>query len=185
MNTWTEAAVVSFRELLTEIEKEKGLSGAIIISGKPDNFCAGANLKLLADMTEADEVRRILNTLQDSFNRWNDLKIPTVAAINGVCAGGGLELTLVCTARISTDAKSSLIGLPECNVGLFPGGGGTQRLPRLIGYPAVELILKGSLIPALKAHELGIIDRLVPAGGNLLDAAKDISTRDHYGIRLI
>ena len=157
---------------LAEIEKEKGLSGAIIISGKPDNFCAGANLKLLADMTEADEVRRILNTLQDSFNRWNDLKIPTVAAINGVCAGGGLELTLVCTARISTDAKSSLIGLPECNVGLFPGGGGTQRLPRLIGYPAVELILKGSLIPALKAHELGIIDRLVPAGGNLLDAAK-------------
>ncbi|MGO8715878.1 MAG: 3-hydroxyacyl-CoA dehydrogenase NAD-binding domain-containing protein [Smithella sp.] len=172
MNTWTEAAVVSFRELLTEIEKEKGLSGAIIISGKADNFCAGANLKLLADMTEADEVRRILNTLQDSFNRWNDLKIPTVAAINGVCAGGGLELALVCTARISTDARSSLIGLPECNVGLFPGGGGTQRLPRLIGYPAVELILKGSLIPALKAHELGIIDRLVPAGGNLLDAAK-------------
>ncbi|MGA9108689.1 MAG: 3-hydroxyacyl-CoA dehydrogenase NAD-binding domain-containing protein [Smithella sp.] len=172
MNTWTESAVVSFRELLTEIEKEKGLSGAIIISGKADNFCAGANLKLLADMTEADEVRRILNTLQDSFNRWNDLKIPTVAAINGVCAGGGLELALVCTARISTDARSSLIGLPECNVGLFPGGGGTQRLPRLIGYPAVELILKGSLIPALKAHELGIIDRLVPAGGNLLDAAK-------------
>ena len=172
MNTWTEAAVVSFRELLVEIKKEKGLSGAIIISGKPDNFCAGANLKMVADMTGADEVRRLLNTLQDSFNSWNDLKIPTVAAINGVCAGGGLELTLVCTARISTDAKASLIGLPECNVGLFPGGGGTQRLPRLIGYPAVELILKGSLIPAVKAHQLGIIDRLVPAGANLLDAAK-------------
>jgi 3-hydroxyacyl-CoA dehydrogenase/enoyl-CoA hydratase/carnithine racemase len=172
MNTWTEAAVVSFRELLVEIKKGKGLSGAIIISGKPDNFCAGANLKMVADMTKADEVRQLLNTLHDSFNSWNDLKIPTVAAINGVCAGGGLELALVCTARISTDAKSSLIGLPECNVGLFPGGGGTQRLPRLIGYPAVELILKGSLIPAIKAHELGIIDRLVPAGGNLLDAAK-------------
>lgn len=174
MNTWTESAVVSFRELLVEIEKEKGLSGAIIISGKTDNFCAGANLKMIENMTDADEIRQLLNTLQDSFNRWNDLKIPTVAAINGVCAGGGLELALVCTARISTDAKSSLIGLPECNVGLFPGGGGTQRLPRLIGYPAVELILKGSLIPALKAHELGIIDRLAPAGGNLLDAAKTL-----------
>lgn len=172
MNTWTEAAVVSFRELLVEIKKGKGLSGAIIISGKPDNFCAGANLKMVADMRSADEVRQLLNTLHDSFNSWNDLKIPTVAAINGVCAGGGMELALVCTARISTDAKSSLIGLPECNVGLFPGGGGTQRLPRLIGYPAVELILKGSLIPAIKAHELGIIDRLAPAGGNLLDAAK-------------
>jgi 3-hydroxyacyl-CoA dehydrogenase/enoyl-CoA hydratase/carnithine racemase len=172
MNTWTEEAVMSFRELLVEIEKEKDLSGAIIISGKPDNFCAGANLKMVEDMTAAEEVRRLLNTLQDSFNRWNNLKIPTVAAINGVCAGGGLELTLVCTARISTDAASSLIGLPECNVGLFPGGGGTQRLPRLIGYPAVELILKGSLIPAVKAHELGIIDRLAPAGGNLLAAAK-------------
>ena len=172
MNTWTEAAVISFRELLVEIKKEKGLSGAIIISGKPDNFCAGANLKMIEKMTEADEVRKLLNTLQDSFNSWNDLKFPTVAAINGICAGGGLELTLACTARISTDAKSSLIGLPECNVGLFPGGGGTQRLPRLIGYPAVELILKGSLIPAVKAHELGIIDRLVPTRGNLLDSAK-------------
>src|SRR5664280_2900192 len=124
MNTWTEAAVVSFRELLVEIKKGKGLSGAIIISGKPDNFCAGANLKMVADMRSADEVRQLLNTLHDSFNSWNDLKIPTVAAINGVCAGGGLELALVCTARVSTDAKSSLIGLPECNVGLFPGGGG-------------------------------------------------------------
>lgn len=172
LNTWTKDAVLSFREMLDEIEKEKDLSGAIIISGKPDNFCAGADLKMVASMTDADEVRRLLDSLQDSFNRWGDLAVPTVAAINGVCAGGGLELTLACTARISTDAKSSLIGLPECNVGLFPGGGGTQRLPRLIGYPAFELILKGTLLPAAKAHDLGIIDRLSPAGEDLLGAAK-------------
>ena len=72
MNTWTEAAVISFRELLVEIKIEKDLSGAIIISGKPDNFCAGANLKMIENMTEADEVRQLLNTLQDSFNSWND-----------------------------------------------------------------------------------------------------------------
>lgn len=172
LNTWTKDAVLSFREMLDEIEKEKDLSGAIIISGKPDNFCAGADLKMVAAMTDADEIRGLLDSLQDSFNRWSDLAFPTVAAINGVCAGGGLELTLACTARMSTDAKSSLIGLPECNVGLFPGGGGTQRLPRLIGYPAVELILKGALLPAAKAHELGIIDRLSPAGEDLLDGAK-------------
>lgn len=172
MNTWTEAAIASFCELLNTIDQEQGLSGLILISGKPDNFCAGANLKMVAGMKEVKEVKGLLDTLQGAFNRWNDFKIPTVVAINGVCAGGGLELTLAFTARLATDARSTVIGLPECKIGLFPGGGGTQRLPRLIGYQAVEVILKGDLIPAAKALELGIIDRLVPASSNLLSEAK-------------
>jgi len=172
MNTWTEAAVESYLAVLEELEKEKDLTGVIFISGKPDNFFAGANLKMIEQMSEPEAVKAVLDVFHGSFNRLADLKYPTVAAINGVCAGGGLEFCLACTARIATDAKATLIGLPECKVGLFPGAGGSQRLPRLIGYPAVELILKGDLLPAAKAFEAGIVDRLVPAGKNLLDEAK-------------
>jgi len=172
MNTWTEAAVESYLGVLEELEKAKDLTGVIFISGKPDNFFAGANLKMIEQMSDPDAVKAVLDVFHGSFNRLADLKFPTVAAINGVCAGGGLEFCLACTARIATDAKATLIGLPECKVGLFPGAGGSQRLPRLIGYPAVELILKGDLLPAAKAFEAGIIDRLIPAGKNLLDEAK-------------
>ena len=172
MNTWTEDAVISFREVLDELDTAMDLSGIIVISGKPDNFCAGANLKMIGQMTDADGVETVVKNLNDGFNRMNDFKLPSVAAINGVCAGGGLELALVCKARIATDARATVIGLPECKVGLFPGGGGTQRLPRLIGYQAMELILRGDLVPAAKALDLGIIDRLIAADANLLQEAK-------------
>jgi len=172
MNTLSEGAVNDFAAVVKEVQAEKGLAGVIIISGKPDNFCAGANLNMIAELTSADEARRVLDNFHQSYNAWSELKIPTLAAINGVCLGGGLELTLACTARLATDAKGTQVGLPECNVGLFPGAGGTQRLPRLIGYPAIELILKGSLLPAAKALELGIIDRLEPSGPDLLARAK-------------
>ena len=172
MNTLTEGAIADCNAVLDELEKATDLSGIIVISGKPDNFCAGANLKMIEGMTDTAGIKSALDAIHGGFNRLSALKIPSVAAINGVCAGGGLELVLACTARLATDGKATVIGLPECKVGLFPGGGGTQRLPRLIGYAAVELILKGDLVPAAKALELGIIDRIVPAGGNLLDAAK-------------
>jgi len=172
MNTWTEAAVVDYQGVLEDLEQAGDLSGVIFISGKTDNFFAGANLKMIEQMQDPGSVRQALDVFHDGFNRLSALPFPSLAAINGVCAGGGLEFSLACTARIATDAKTTLIGLPECKVGLFPGAGGSQRLPRLIGYPAVELILRGELLPAAKAYDAGIVDRLAPAGGNLLDAAK-------------
>ncbi|MBN2254696.1 MAG: enoyl-CoA hydratase/isomerase family protein [Deltaproteobacteria bacterium] len=171
MNTWTEKAIMSFREVVEELERDETLTGVVFISGKPNNFFAGANLKLIEGITTRDDAMEALNIFHDSFNRTSVLKIPTVAAINGACVGGGLEFALACTARIATDAKSTMIGLPECNVGLFPGGGGSQRLPRLIGYPAVELILRGTLLPGAKAFETGVVDRLVSADADLLKEA--------------
>ena len=100
-------------------------------------------------------MRRTLDLFHGSFARLIALEFPSVAAIHGHCLGGGLEFALACTARIAKEGKNTLIGLPECNVGLFPGGGGTQRLPRLIGYGAFELILKGTMLPAAKAYETG------------------------------
>jgi 3-hydroxyacyl-CoA dehydrogenase/enoyl-CoA hydratase/3-hydroxybutyryl-CoA epimerase len=174
MNTWTDKAFLSFDELMGELEKTRGIKGLIFISGKPDNFFAGANLKMIADIEKADDVRKMLDLFHGSFARLNALAFPAIAAIHGHCLGGGLEFALACTARIAKEGKSTLIGLPECNVGLFPGGGGTQRLPRLIGYPALEMILKGTMMPAAKAYEAGIVDRLVPADGDLLTEAKKL-----------
>ena len=173
MNTWTEAAFTSFDELMGELPKATGLKGIIFISGKPDNFFAGANLKMIADIETPAAVREVLELFHGAFRKLDDLNLPVLAAIHGHCLGGGLEFALACTARIAKEGKTTLIGLPECNVGLFPGGGGTQRLPRLIGYPAIELILKGTMLPAAKAMELGIVDRLIPADADLLATAKD------------
>ena len=174
MNTWTDAAFLSFDELMGEVARTPGLKGLIFISGKPDNFFAGANLKMIADIEKAEDVRKMLDLFHGSFARLHAFPFPAVAAIHGHCLGGGLEFALACTARVAKEGKTTLIGLPECNVGLFPGGGGTQRLPRLIGYPALEMILKGTMMPAAKAFEAGIVDRLVSADGDLLAEAKKL-----------
>ena len=173
MNTWTDEAFRSFDRLMGTLEERRDeLKGILFISGKADNFFAGANLKMIADLENPEEVRRILDLFHGSFGRLKALGRPSLAAIHGFCLGGGLEFALACDARIAKEGKTTMIGLPECNVGLFPGGGGTQRLPRLIGYPAVELILRGTMLPAAKALELNIVDRLVPADGDLLKEAK-------------
>lgn len=172
MNTWTEDAFAGFDQVMGELETMQGCRGVVFISGKPENFLAGANLKLISQIESAEEVRRTIDQFHGSFNRLAALDIPSVAAIHGHCLGGGLEFALVCTGRIAREGKTTLIGLPECNVGLFPGAGGTQRLPRLIGYGAFELILKGTMLPAAKAHEMGIVDRLIPAEGDLFKEAK-------------
>ncbi len=172
MNTWTEDAFNGFDRVMQELEIAKGIRGIIFISGKPENFLAGANLKLISQIESAEEVRKTLDLFHGSFARLVALGIPAVAAIHGHCLGGGLEFALACTGRIAKEGKNTLIGLPECNVGLFPGGGGTQRLPRLIGYGAFELILKGTMLPAAKAYELAIVDRLIPAEADLLASAR-------------
>ena len=172
MNTWTDDAFNSFEQTMHELETTKGVRGIVFISGKPENFLAGANLKLISQIESAEEVLRTIGRFHSSFNRLCALGIPSVAAIHGHCLGGGLEFALACTGRLAKEGKTTLIGLPECNVGLFPGAGGTQRLPRLIGYGAFELILKGTMLPAAKAYEMGIVDRLIPADGDLLKAGK-------------
>ncbi|MBW6486562.1 MAG: enoyl-CoA hydratase/isomerase family protein [Syntrophobacterales bacterium] len=172
MNTWTEEAFIGFEEIMRTLEAARGIRGIVFISGKPDNFLAGANLKLISEIADSAEARRTVELFHASFSRLESLKFPSVAAIHGHCLGGGLEFALACKARIVREGKNTIIGLPEINVGLFPGGGGTQRLPRLIGYPAMELILRGTMLPAAKAYEMGIVDRMIPAEADLLLAAR-------------
>ena len=171
MNTWTEAAINEFIGLLDDLENAKDTRGAIFISRKPGTFHAGANLKLLDQMKNREETHKQLDVFKNAFQRLSQLSYPTLAAIEGHCLGGGLEFALACTARVAKASKTTLIGLPECSLGIFPGGGGTQRLPRLIGYRAIELILKGRIMPASEAYDSGIIDRLIPEESDLTDEA--------------
>ena len=173
MNTWTEGAIQEFFELVDILEKESTWKGAILTSGKPNNFHSGANLRFLEQFQSKEALAKVLDRFHQAFLRLEKLPYPTLAAIHGHCLGGGYELTLASTGRIAKESKTTLIGLPECTVGVFPGGGGTQRLPRLIGYPAAELILKGRVLSASEAYQMGLIDRLVPPEGDLIEEAKN------------
>ncbi|MDA8125936.1 MAG: 3-hydroxyacyl-CoA dehydrogenase NAD-binding domain-containing protein [Deltaproteobacteria bacterium] len=172
VNIWSLEAFEDFRRLLSELEIAKGIRGVVFISGKADNFLAGADLKMIAQIEDEAEAQKVLELFHRAFERLLAMGLPTVAAIHGHCLGGGLEFALACTARIAREGKATCFNFPEGSLGLLPGGGGTQRLPRLIGAGAVELILKGTSLTAAQALELGIIDRLVPAEGDLLGEAR-------------
>ena len=171
MNTWTKEAINEFIGLLDDLENAEDTKGVIFISSKPGTFHAGANLKMLDQMTNREDTLKQLDVFKNAFRRLSHLSYPTLAAIEGHCLGGGLEFALACTARIAKASKTTLIGLPECSLGIFPGGGGTQRLPRLIGYRAIELILKGRVMPASEAYDNGIIDKLIPEESDFTDEA--------------
>ena len=154
------------------IEKQAGLKGVIVTSAKKSIFIAGADLQTLLRQAQAGEMRAFIAEGQRVFNRLAALKIPTVAAIHGACAGGGYEITLACDHRIASDAPATRIGLPETTLGLVPAWGGATRLPRLIGpEKAAEVILKGKLYAAPDALKLGLVDEVV-AQDQLLEAAR-------------
>ncbi len=143
---------------------------AVIITGEGDRaFCAGADLKERKDMS-LDDVREFLPMYGLSFGAIDRLDKPVIAAINGVAFGGGLELALACDARVMAhDAK---IGLTETSLGIIPGAGGTQRLPRLIGAArAKQMVLWAERIDAVEALKIGLVNRVAPAGESVLDLA--------------
>ncbi|HEY2799388.1 MAG TPA: 3-hydroxyacyl-CoA dehydrogenase NAD-binding domain-containing protein [Chthoniobacterales bacterium] len=165
----------SLRDLSTHLDfldKESAVRGVVVTSAKKSIFIAGADLQTLLRQAQTGEMRAFIEEGQRVFNRFAALKVPTVAAIHGACAGGGYEITLTCDYRVASDAAATRIGLPETTLGLVPAWGGATRLPRLIGpEKAAEIILKGKLYPAQEALKLGLVDEVVPQE-KLLDAAR-------------
>lgn len=161
-----------FEKILQEIETNPAIKAAVLISGKPGCFIAGADISMLEKCKTAQEATKISHDAQLLFDRLERSSKPVVAAINGVCLGGGLELALACHYRIATKDKKTSLGLPEVMLGLLPGGGGTQRLPKLTSVPtALDLELTGKTVKADKAKKLGIVDLLVaPLGPGLQSA---------------
>ncbi|MBZ6074448.1 fatty acid oxidation complex subunit alpha FadJ [Aeromonas schubertii] len=171
MNTLKAAFVDEVRAVLTRIRENKDLIGLVIRSGKKDSFIAGADIGMLAACQSAADAEKLARDGQTLFAEIEALPIPVIAAIHGPCLGGGLELALACHGRVATDHGKTVLGLPEVQLGLLPGSGGTQRLPRLIGVAkALDLILTGKQVRGKQAKKLGLIDDLVPPS-ILLEAA--------------
>src|SRR5438270_2089961 len=171
-NIFDPATMSELSEHVDAIEGDESLRGLIIASAKKSIFIAGADLKTLLKQAQTGEMRDFIAEGQRVFNRLAALKIPTVAAIHGACAGGGYEVTLACDWRVASDDPATRIGLPETTLGLIPAWGGSTRLPRLIGEEnAAEVILKGKLYSASDALKIGLVDEVAPRE-KLLDAAR-------------
>jgi 3-hydroxyacyl-CoA dehydrogenase/enoyl-CoA hydratase/3-hydroxybutyryl-CoA epimerase len=163
VNIFTEGLFTELRSLMERWERK--LPRAVVFrSGKASGFLAGADVKQIQRLRTTEEVERVLRAGQELFARLERLACPTIAAIHGPCLGGGLEFALACRFRIARDDPSTRLGLPEVQLGLIPGWGGTQRLPRLVGWRrAITMILEGSTLNARKALEAGLVDAVFPA----------------------
>src|SRR6266852_2792652 len=171
-NIFDAATLNELSEHVDLIERDPSLRGLIITSAKKSIFIAGADLKTLLKQAQTGELRTFIAEGQRIFNRIAALKIPTLAAVHGACAGGGYEITLTCDYRVASDDPATRIGLPETTLGLIPAWGGCTRLPCLIGAEkATEVILKGKLHSAREALKLGLIDEVVPRD-KLLEVAR-------------
>ena len=163
VNKLSSAVRVEFEALLIRLRDDAEVKGAVLISGKPDSFIAGADIEEFTALTTQAEAERLSFEGQEMVSRVETLSKPVVAAIHGACLGGGLELALACHYRVATDHHKTQLGLPEVQLGLIPGAGGCQRLPRLVGVrAALDMILAGKSERAAKALRLGLVDEVVP-----------------------
>jgi len=162
--------------ILDELPQRKP-KGVVFISGKPGIFIAGADINELAkihDPAHGEDLSRAGHRILGKIER---LGVPTVAAIDGACLGGGCELALACRFRVATDNPKTQIGLPETQLGIVPGWGGTQRLPRLIGlYAALGIIVAGKTVDPVRALKIGLVNAVVPTVGLRAAAVKFVKT---------
>src|SRR5690554_1937625 len=177
VNKFNQATLAELKAAVDKIQSDSSIKGVIVTSGK-DVFIVGADITEFVHAFQLSEEELVAGSLETNkiFNAFEDLNVPTVAAINGLALGGGLEMCLACDFRVM--AQSTKIGLPETKLGIYPGFGGTVRLPRLIGVDnAVEWIAGGAEQRADNALKVGAVDAVV-ADGKLRDAALDMVRRE-------
>ncbi|WVZ74386.1 hypothetical protein U9M48_022571 [Paspalum notatum var. saurae] len=173
------------RSAIEEVDADAAATVVLVASSVPKVFCAGADLKERRLMGP-NEVRDFVNSLRSTFSSFEALSIPTIAVVEGVAFGGGLELALSCDLRIcGEDAKFSL---PETGLAIIPGAGGTQRLPRIVGRSrAKELIFTGRRFDAVEAVTMGVVNYCVPAGEayqKALELAREINQKGPLAIKM-
>ena len=162
VNVLSEEFSKELIEVMNEVIASPHAKSAVLISGKPDCFIAGADISWLDSASSIDQLKSISTSGQAMIQKLQDSAKPVVAAINGSCLGGGLEVALGCHYRLAMKDPKTFVGLPEVLLGLLPGAGGTQRLPKLIGLPeALDIALTGKNVKADKAKKLGLVDQLV------------------------
>ncbi|TLX21823.1 3-hydroxyacyl-CoA dehydrogenase NAD-binding domain-containing protein [Thermomonas fusca] len=176
VNAFSQDALIELGEALARIaiEPPKAL---VIASGKSSGFIAGADLKEFQEFDRRGTVNDAIRRGQDVFQTLASLPCPTVAAIHGFCMGGGTEISLACRYRVASSDASTRIGLPEVQLGIFPGWGGSARLPRLVGAPAaMDMMLTGRALSAKAARGIGLVDKVVEPA-QLIDAAATLALR--------
>lgn len=162
VNKFSAAVIAGFDEVLGALEKNADVKAAVLISGKPDGFIAGADIDAFLAFRNAADATAASALGNRMMSRLERARVPMVAAIHGACLGGGLEAALACAYRIATDHPRTLLQFPEVQLGLIPGAGGTQRLSRVIGLQgALDMILTARNVRAKKALQLGLVDELV------------------------
>jgi enoyl-CoA hydratase len=173
LNLFTGELVLQLGDALRAIEVADDVR-AVVVSGRGERaFSAGSHVGEFEDQAgEAGRERHQLD--QDVWRRLAELPMPTIAAVEGHCLGGGLELALCCDIRVASE--TARLGLPEVKLAVIPGSGGTQRLPRVVGATrAKELILTGRVLGAAEAERIGLVNRVVPAG-EAVAAARELGS---------
>ena len=162
VNTLGPSLIGELEGVFLRVDDDSLIKGMVLISGKPDSFIVGADIEQFIDIRTAVDAERLSRMGQDVLVRMERLRVPVVAAIHGACLGGGLEMALACRYRVCTDDPKTTLALPEVQLGLIPGMGGTQRLPRCVGLQAaLDMILTGRSIRAKRAVQMGLVDEMV------------------------
>lgn len=164
VNTFSVAVLDELEQHIDKLQENTSIRALKISSGKEDSFVAGADLNSLSAAFDNPSIARdIIRAGHRIFSKIESLPFPTIAVINGVCLGGGMEFALSCTYRLATDNPKTILGLPEVNLGIYPGWGGTQRLPRLIGFSkGLNAILTGKGMSAKEALKVHAVDGILP-----------------------
>ncbi|NXS54332.1 ECHA enzyme, partial [Brachypteracias leptosomus] len=162
VNTLSRQMNSEFTDVMNEIWANEAVKSAVLISSKPGSFIAGADIDMIEACRTSQEVTQLSQEGQKMLEKIEQSPKPIVAAISGSCLGGGLEVAIACHYRIATKDKKTVLGTPEVLLGLLPGAGGTQRLPKMVGLPAAfDMMLTGRNIRADRAKKMGLVDQLV------------------------
>jgi 3-hydroxyacyl-CoA dehydrogenase/enoyl-CoA hydratase/3-hydroxybutyryl-CoA epimerase len=165
VNKFSASVVAGFDAILGELERNTAVKAAVLISGKPEGFIAGADIDAFLKFTSAKDGEDASAIGHKMMSRLERSRAPVVAAIHGACLGGGLEAALACAYRVATEHPRTVFSFPETQLGLIPGAGGTQRLPKTIGLQAaLDMILTAKNVRAKKALQAGLVDELVHPG---------------------
>ncbi len=162
VNKFSPAVIDEFTAHIDRIENDPSIRGAVLISGKTGTFIAGADIDQFLEFRTAADAAKASAFGHAMLRRIEQGRVPVVVAVDGACLGGGLELALACAYRIAADSPKTVFALPEVKIGLIPGAGGTQRLPKRLGLQgALDMILTGKNVRAKKALQIGLVDEMV------------------------
>ena len=176
VNTFAQDVLIELDALLERIALDPP-KGLVLRSAKARGFIAGADIREFREFDERGTIGDSIRRGQQVFQRLADLPCPTVAAIHGFCMGGGTEMALACRHRVASNDPSTRIGLPEVKLGIYPGWGGSVRLPKLVGAPAaMDMMLTGRTLSASAAKAIGLVDRVVEPAV-LVDAAVELALK--------